>query len=172
MPKLIAHALTGATIIVALNPKISVNNVFPIFIGVFLALSPDLDLLVEWLFGIPHFHRGLTHSFMFSLVVMFAISLLMNPLQERALVTYFLAYLSHPLLDLITSTTGGVKILYPFSNKFYHLGLTSIFELPTGTNLSQVFAWIKVELLVFLPIFLLIVFIRFFAEYLNSNINS
>lgn len=171
MPKIIAHALTGASIIVAVNPKINLNNLSPVFIGVFLAISPDLDLLVEWLFNIPDFHRGFTHSLLFSLCIGIIISLYMNPRHEKATVAYFLAFFSHPLLDTLTSTSGGVKLLYPFSNRFYHFGFTNIFELPIGSNISELFAWIKIETMVFLPLLFVIILLRYLFNYFSSNVN-
>jgi membrane-bound metal-dependent hydrolase YbcI (DUF457 family) len=163
MPKIIAHALTGSAIIAAIHPKVKISNLTPIFIGMILAISSDFDIALEWLFEIPDLHRGFTHSLAFSLAIGLALSLWMHPGKEKEALTYSLAYLSHPILDLITSTSGGVKLLYPFSTEYYHLGLTGIFELPIGTDLTQVIAWFSIELSVFVPILLLVIAFRYFS---------
>lgn len=161
MPKIIAHALTGASIVVALHPKLSWNNLNPVFIGMLLAVCADFDLIIEWVFDVPDLHRGITHSLFFSTIVGLTICFLLSPGHGREIAAFTLAYLSHPLLDMSTSTTGGVKLFYPYSERYYHLGLTGIFELPVGSNITQILAWGKIELMFFLPILILVVFIRY-----------
>ncbi len=91
-------------------------------------------MFLEWLFRDPDLHRSFTHSLLFSFGVAVVLFLWMGPEEMRAVAAFSLAYLSHPLLDLIASTKGGVKLFYPFSDEYFHLGLIRIFELPTGTT--------------------------------------
>lgn len=165
MPKIIAHGLIGAAIVVAIHPKVSFKNLTPIFIGMLLAISPDLDLPFELLFDIRDLHRGFTHSLAFSFIIGLAIRLWMPNDHATAAYCFGLAYLSHLLLDMATSTSGGVKLLYPFSESYYNLGLTGVFELPIGTNLTEILAWCKIELLVFIPVFLIAVVFRYLLGY-------
>lgn len=159
MPKIIAHALSGATIIVATCPKANVTK-WTLLAGAVLAVSPDFDFAVEWLLKTPDFHRGLTHSFLFSLVTGLVICIWMDIEYQRLALAYSLAFLSHSILDTVTSTEGGVKLFYPLSDNYYHLGLTKILELPAGPNPREILTWILIETVIFLPIFLVVLFIK------------
>ena len=159
MPKIIAHALTGATIVTIVFPNADLTK-WSLFLGAVLAISPDFDLAVEWLFDIPDLHRGFSHSLLASLVVGVTISLLTGAAEQRLALGYGLAYLSHSLLDLATSTEGGVKLFYPLSGNYYHLGLTKILELPFGPAPREIITWVVVETVIFLPIFLIALFIK------------
>lgn len=159
MPKIIAHALTGATIVVALSPKSELNK-WTLLGGVLLAISPDLDHGIEWLFNITDVHRGFTHSLIFSFLVGALILIFLDYEKQRLAIAFSLAFLSHTLLDFAASTSGGVKLFWFFSNEYYHLGLTDILESPLGSNLKQVFNWIFIETIIFLPLFLIVILIK------------
>ena len=160
MPKIIAHALTGAAIVAVLDPKAGLVKWTPLFIGALLAVAPDFDYALEWIFKLPDAHRGFTHSLFFSLLVGVLICLLMPAGEERAALGFSLAYLSHALLDFSTSTTGGVKLLWPLSNQYYNYGVTGILELPVGKSLSEMSKWIILEMLFFLPLLGLILLLK------------
>lgn len=159
MPKIIAHALAGATIVAALAPKEYLNK-WTLLAGAVVAVSPDFDFAVEWLLDLPDFHRGFSHSLIFSFFVGTSIYLILGAERGQLAVALSLAYLSHILLDMATSTAGGVKLMLPFSNEYYHLGLTGIFEIPFGSNVREAFRWIFIETAVFLPIFISTVIIK------------
>lgn len=156
MPKLIAHALAGATIVTAIHPSAGIKNWLPIAVGAFLAVSPDLDIGLDWIFNVQSIHRGFSHSVFFSLLIGIIIWLLMNKRNGNETIAFSLAYLSHPLLDLLTSTSGGIQIFYPLSNRYYNLGLTDLFEYPV----TPIFQWVLIELLCFLPLFLIVLFLK------------
>jgi len=160
MPKFIAHALMGASIVAAIHPPVNLKRWGPLILGAVLAVSPDFDLIFEWILKIPDVHRGYSHSLIFSLIIGLLISGFTGKEQGKIAIAYSLAYLSHALLDFLTSTTGGVKLFYPFSNNYYNLGLTNIFELPFGSNLTETFKWVSIETLFFLPILLIIIIIK------------
>ena len=159
MPKIIAHALSGATIVTLVFPNANLTK-WSLLTGAVLAISPDFDLAVEWLFDIPDLHRGFSHSLLASLVVGVIISLWMGAEEQRIALGYALAYLSHSVLDLVTSTEGGVELFYPMSSNYFHLGLTKILELPFGPDLKVILTWILVETFIFLPIFLVVLIIK------------
>lgn len=159
MPKIIAHALTGATIIVALSPKSELNK-WTLLGGALLAISPDLDYGIEWLFNFPDVHRGFTHSLIFSFLVGSLILIFLDYEKQRLAIALSLAFLSHTLLDLATSTSGGVKLFWFFSNEYYHLGVNEILELPFGSDLKEIFYWVFIETIIFLPVFLITVLIK------------
>ncbi len=160
MPKFIAHALTGATIVAALYPKSALDKWTPLLIGAVLAISPDFDYLIEWLLDIPDIHRGFTHSLIFSFLVGLIICFWLRSEHPGIPLAYSFAYLSHTLLDMVASTRGGVKLMYPFSDKYYNFGLIKILELQIGGSLKEAFAWILIETVIFLPIFIIVLLIK------------
>jgi len=159
MPKIIAHALTGATIVVALSPKSEINK-WTLLGGALLAISPDLDHAVEWLFNFSDVHRGFTHSLVFSFFIGSLVLFFFDSEKQRLAIAFSLAFLSHTLLDFAASTSGGVKLFWFFSNEYYHLGATDILELPFGSDFKQIFNWIFIETIIFLPVFLIAVLIN------------
>jgi membrane-bound metal-dependent hydrolase YbcI (DUF457 family) len=161
MPKIVAHALTGATIMIIGHPRAGVRNWLPLLYGAIFAISADFDIGIDWILNLPDIHRGFTHSLLFAFLVGSAIYFLMPKEQSRVALCFGAAYLSHILLDFLTSTTGGVKLLFPFSNEYYNFGLTSIFELPFGNSLAEITKWFAVETVFFLPVFLFALAVKY-----------
>lgn len=162
MPKLIAHALVGATVTALVHPSAGGRNLLPLAFGAILAVSPDFDMGIDWVFDLPDVHRGFTHSLVFSFFVWLMLYVLADGEQSgRTSIAFGLAYFSHAALDFLTSTRGGVKLLFPFSNDYYNYGLTGIFELPVGSDLYGIARWALLETVVFLPVFLLVLFIKY-----------
>ena len=155
MPKIIAHALTGAAIVIAIAPKSQLNK-WSLLLGALLALSPDFDFAVEWLINVPDFHRGLTHSLLISCIVGIIFCMLHGAAEQRLALAYALAYLSHSLLDFATSTKGGVKLLWPFSDDYYHLGWTKMLEVPFGPGIREILTWMLLETVIFLPVLMIV----------------
>lgn len=162
MPKFIAHGLTGMVIVAALSPNVDFRKWVPLTIGAILAISPDFDFAIEWIFNFQNFHRGFSHSIFFSALVALTLSFLVRNLSE--LTGYSLAYLSHSILDSTMSTSGGVKFFYPFSLQYYNFGLTSLFELPIGRDFGEAFHWIWIETACFLPVLILLFTIKHFLK--------
>ena len=160
MPKIIAHLLTGATVTAAIHPTADINNWTPLLWGALLGISADFDFGLEWASGIPDIHRGITHSLIFAFLVGLAIYLWMGIEQPRVAGAFWGAYLSHIVLDFLTSTKGGIKLWFPFSDDYYNFGLTSIFERPLGANLAEFLTWCSIETLIFLPMFLFVLLIK------------
>ena len=84
-----------------------------------LAMAPDLDLLLirfnPWT---PFAHRAMTHSLPFAVAVGALVGGLARPHSRRLLlgVLAVAALASHGLLDALTRTGRGPKLLWPFSS--------------------------------------------------------
>lgn len=100
------------------------------------ALLPDLDFIIqrfagEW--GFMTVHRGLSHSFLFSLLAPFPLAWLFwrKSKPDRNYWSFwacsFVAIFSHLLLDLCTSY--GTKVLLPFSNHRFAWNFISVIDL-------------------------------------------
>ena len=84
-----------------------------IFLGALCAAIPDLDA-IGFHYGVPYDslwgHRGITHSIFFSFLLAFIIVFVFYKREKPFTKTYisllfyfFLATLSHPLLDMLTN---------------------------------------------------------------------
>jgi inner membrane protein len=93
---------------------------------------PDLDVLASPLLdmvGQLTFHRSVTHSFLFALVVSPLLGLLLRRLYKKESATwqewswlFFWGFVTHALLD--SCTTWGTQLFWPFSNNgvaFYNI---------------------------------------------------
>ncbi len=92
---------------------------------IFFSLLPDIDVIIGFLatgnlFG---FHRMLTHSFLF--ILFFAAIYVF--IKRIEVVLAFIGVSGHIFLDSLD--THGVPFLWPFSQKFYGLGLWSSSDL-------------------------------------------
>jgi len=89
--------------------------------GVVASILPDGDVVPLFL-GVPYAspfgHRGFTHSLFFAgLVALLGALLLRRVPFPRAFAFLFLAAVSHPLLDALTTGGLGVALLAPFSDE-------------------------------------------------------
>lgn len=104
--------------------KLNKKQVITLFIlGSLLGLLPDIDIVYYYLFNAELSHRELfTHSpfpYVIGSIILFSIGLLMrNNFIKSFSFLFFLSPLVHLILD---TTTAGVSLLYPFSNKLYGL---------------------------------------------------
>ncbi|TPE45864.1 metal-dependent hydrolase [Pontibacter mangrovi] len=91
--------------------------------GAVAGTIPDLDVLASpWLDPVQQlsFHRSVTHSFLFALVMSPLLAWLMQRLYKHAAATFrdwsllfFLGFVTHALLD--SCTTWGTQLFWPFS---------------------------------------------------------
>lgn len=94
---------------------------------------PDLDVLSDFFlsdFQSLLFHRGITHSFLFGLLLSPILAYLVHKLYKNESASYkewlglfLLAILTHPLLDAFTNY--GTQLFYPFSD--YRVSWNTIF---------------------------------------------
>jgi inner membrane protein len=95
--------------------------------GAIAGTIPDLDVLANpWLDTVEQlsFHRSVTHSLLFALVLSPLLGLLFQRVYEKERATsrdwawlFFLAFTTHALLD--SFTTWGTQLLWPFSRYGY-----------------------------------------------------
>jgi inner membrane protein len=95
--------------------------------GAIAGTVPDLDVLANpWLDTVEQlsFHRSVTHSLLFALVLSPLLGLLFQRFYKNERATFrdwtwlfFLAFTTHALLD--TCTTWGTQLLWPFTNYGY-----------------------------------------------------
>ena len=155
MPLPIAHGLLGASIIALVKPVISLKDWKPLLFGFILANCPDLDFIPAFLFGWQDFHRGITHSLFFALFVGSGFFISSRRKDWRVPLAYSLAFLLHTALDFLSTTTGAVRLLEPFDDTPFTLGLISFSELPNGFMIADMLYFSLIEALIFVPIFLI-----------------
>src|SRR5262245_23407227 len=111
MPTILTHAVVGATI----ARSSSATSKRPWMIAAaFCATLPDIDV-VTFHFGIPYGsmlgHRGLTHSILFAAIAGTVTARAAFVTSAWAIgVVFFLATLSHGLLDALTN--GGLGVAF------------------------------------------------------------
>jgi len=130
----LTHALMGAAI-AQLGPARRVGN-RALGAGVLIALIPDIDVPVgHWLGDAAAltFHRGITHSILFTLALAPLIGLLLqrwwrkDGISWRNCTLFSAAVLfSHLLLDSFTSY--GIQLLLPFSDHSFAIASISVID--------------------------------------------
>ncbi len=111
--------------------------------GAACSMIPDLDV-VGFRFGIRYGdfwgHRGFTHSILFAasvaaIIVLFRFRVSLPEIGRLSIWTYFfLATISHGLLDAMTDGGLGVAFFSPFNNQRYFLPWTPIRVSPMGVG--------------------------------------
>lgn len=155
----IGHGLVGASIVALIHPKADLKNWKPLAIGFLLANSPDLDFAFQIFLGWRGWHRGFTHSILFALLVGAIFFLIMRREKWQIPLSYSLAYLSHTILDFATSDIGAVRLFAPLDKTPYSLGLVRFFELQRGLVITDMLYISAIEVLIFVPLFLLTLFV-------------
>ena len=120
--------------------------------GAIAGTIPDLDVLANpWLDMVQQlsFHRSVTHSFLFALVISPILGWLLHKLYKkqnagfwRWTMLFFLGFTTHALLD--ACTTWGTQLFWPFSNygvAFYNIFVIDpLYTLPfLGFTLAAAF---------------------------------
>jgi inner membrane protein len=112
------------------------------------AALPDIDYL-----GWPVAHRGITHSIAFALIGALAATIIFfrssDWRQSRARIALILAlaFLSHGLLDGLSTYSYGIAYLAPFSTQRFRLWWTPLGD-PEGRLVGQL---VQEALVVLLP---------------------
>jgi membrane-bound metal-dependent hydrolase YbcI (DUF457 family) len=165
MPLPIAHGLIGASIVAALLPDASpVRNWKPLVLGAALASAPDVDYFfrTDW-------HRSFTHSIVFAVAISLICLSVWGAAKIRLAIGCAGAACSHTLLDYaMTKSMPGVELFWPLSRRRFGLGLVDYYEL-TGVDpvffltqdvLADLLKLTLMELLIFVPLFLLVLSIK------------
>ncbi|MGN6369259.1 MAG: metal-dependent hydrolase [Phycisphaerae bacterium] len=152
----ITHVLLGGTIALAARSprKGRTSPVGPraaFLLGALAATFPDFDVLIRTGNAVTDhaLHRSFMHSFLFVplLAALSALPFLalkrFRPAWKPILLAAFLATLSHPLLDALTSY--GTQLLWPFSHHRFALDIIAVVDLPYTALLllGLLLAWRK-----------------------------
>lgn len=166
----IAHGLAGASVIVAFIPRVSINRDWRLLLlGAIAAICPDFDYIFYLGFGFgEEWHRSFTHSFTFAIITGIILAAWTKRYRKKDVIVYSLVVLSHPLLDtLTTGDSGGVEMFWPFSTQRVRFSLVNYYsELlspaprPLADILLNFFKICALEAIVFIPLFLLVIWIR------------
>lgn len=179
MPSAFAHAFASVALGSFAEKKIFTWKY--IFLLAFCGILPDADVLA-FKFGIPYEsvwgHRGFSHSICFAIILALMVVLIFYHQQSYSrkqkiflFFSFFIATVSHTLLDGCTTGGLGVALFAPFDNSRYFLPWQVIKVSPIGVKnffSERGIAVLKSELLwVGIPAFLLLVFSYFYRK--NSN---
>jgi inner membrane protein len=167
MPLPIAHGFLGASIVAALHPKPFRRCCFPLFAGVILANAADFDFGFSVFFGLSGWHRGFTHSISFALLFTSILIIWFGWRDRlREALAYGLAYASHCILDFATTKEGhGVEILFPFTTERFGLRWFGLSEVPSRLPLIDILTAIGLEILIFAPLFVIILWLKRIYKY-------
>lgn len=120
----LTHAVVGVTL--AAVHGVKPRPVAPWWLAIFCAVAPDVDALGYW-WGVPYAsfwgHRGFTHSIAFAVLIGWGCtwwtggSSAMSGVRLWSL--YFMATLSHGLLDALTDGGLGVAFFSPVDQSRY-----------------------------------------------------
>jgi inner membrane protein len=127
-----------------------------------LSILPDIDV-IGFALGIPYSapwgHRGVTHSFVFSLVVGAAVGFVAARRRQRPMVRTALCasavLASHPVLDTMTDGGLGCALLWPIDLTRYFAPWRPIQVAPIGPGLLSAYGVMVglSELVLFFPLF-------------------
>ena len=132
MPFPIAHCLAAASLVAATSSeKPLLRDWKTLLLCAALGNLPDCDFFFVWVLHMERsWHRGFSHSIVFSLVVGFGLAALLawlskQPFKRSNAWLFTGAILSHTLLDVSTSysTVLGAQVLWPFSTQRFALNL-------------------------------------------------
>jgi inner membrane protein len=162
MPLPVAHGLLGASIVATLHQKPTrIRYPTSLLAGALLANAADLDFLLVAVLQSKAWHRGFTHSIVFSVLIclLFLIILRQGPLRNA--IAFGLAFASHGLLDYLTSKNGGgVELFWPFSRAKLILGWWGLSEVPSQLTWLEILYALALETALFSLLFLAILILR------------
>ncbi len=142
MASAFAHALAAITIGKTYTSNYTSARFW--ILGVFCAIVPDADVIM-FAFGVPYEHmmghRGFSHSLVFALLLAVFLTAVFYRKTKIWSFTglayifyFFIATVSHALLDAMTTGGLGVAIFAPFDNTRYFLPWRPIQVSPIGVK--------------------------------------
>jgi membrane-bound metal-dependent hydrolase YbcI (DUF457 family) len=161
MPLPIAHSLLGASIVALVYPKAEKPIWLPISLGAFLANAADFDFGLVLLLGSKEWHRGFSHSVLFAIIFCFLVFLAFRFKRIKESLAFSLAFVSHFLLDFVTTKIGdGIQLFWFFDTERFGLRLFSLSEYPSKMSANELITAVIVEFAIFTPILALVLFFR------------
>jgi len=132
-----------------------------------LAILPDLDFFFVWVLRMgAGWHRGFSHSIVFSVVVGLLKKKWFRGEWRRAAPVLCAAMLSHSILDVLTSRLApGPELLWPFYSKRYAAGMVDYLDFSIRVRAPLEFLILVLEIsvaeaLIFIPLLLVIRLIK------------
>lgn len=136
MPSPLTHLIVSVPINALIMKQENKKKI--IFFSFFAAIAADFDY-VGYLFNFGNLsffgHRGFTHSIFFAIVIATLICIVFFrnvDFKSKAflflLFNFFLAALSHPLLDYLINQNNGVALFFPFSTERFSFPFAPINE--------------------------------------------
>jgi len=132
MPSPIAHAVTGYCL-ARLWPRFETSGPrLParwscLGLGIFAAIAADVDFVPKLVAGLDT-HRGITHSMGFAIACSIVLAVIFGRRSRRACRAVCLlsatSYLSHLLLDLLTTGGRGIPVFWPLSEALVQFSVT------------------------------------------------
>lgn len=142
MASAFSHAITA----LAIGKVYTRNNISvkPATIGMVCSAIPDLDAIGYWV-GVPYQsvwgHRGITHSFLFAIILSAVAIKLFYPAQVLFSKIYWLKWFyffsataSHGILDAMTNGGLGVAFFAPFENSRYFFPFRPVLVSPISVT--------------------------------------
>lgn len=136
MPTIFSHAVAGAALAKAIGPK----RAKIVAVAGASAMLPDADALLHFA-GVPYAstfgHRGFTHSIAFALLWATLLTYVWFRSESQRLwiaLVFFVATVSHPLLDMFTNGGLGCALFSPFSLDRLFFPWRPIAVAPIGTR--------------------------------------
>ena len=161
MPLPISHGFLGASIVAAIHPKINKFYSLPLIIGGVLANSADLDFVFVLLSGDKTWHRGFSHSMIFSLFIFFLFVYILGREKLKEAIAYGFAYFSHTILDYSTTKSGGgLELFWFFSDIRFGLRWIGLSEIPSKLSKIEIMKTAGMEFLIFGSLFLVVFLLR------------
>jgi membrane-bound metal-dependent hydrolase YbcI (DUF457 family) len=161
MPLPFAHSLLGASIVALIYPKTEKRFWLPLSIGAILANAADFDFGLVFLLSSKDWHRGFSHSIFFAIIVSLLMFLTCRFKRIKESSAFSLAFASHFLLDFITTKIGdGIELFWFFNPERFGLNWFSLSEYPSKMSALELITTIVVEIIIFMPILLLVLFFR------------
>ena len=165
MPFPVAHALIGASVAAALDKK-SEARWKVLFLSALLGVSPDFDYLLNVLrIGRGGWHHGFTHSIVFALFAGALTALVFGWRSVHGFIVFSAAIASHTLLDYLMTESRGVSLWWPFTDRRYKFRGPNPIDYSWDdssfwTTAADFLQISFIELVVFGPIFLLVLLLR------------
>jgi inner membrane protein len=170
MPTVISHAVAATAITSAFPIDKSVGRIW--LLGIICSAIPDLDV-IGFGFGIHYGdllgHRGLTHSFVFAILLAFVMVWFVQKSHFRVISShrlflfFFVVTASHGILDAMTNGGLGIAFFSPFVTQRYFfpfrpievspIGLIGILSARGWTVLKSEMLWIWIPSIVIIAVF-------------------
>ena len=142
MASIFGHALTAYAIQKVASVKVNTTKLS--ILTIFCAIIPDADVIMfnfGYSYEHPLGHRGFTHSILFAillaLLIRFAFYSKIKCFSKTGIslfIVFFLATISHGLLDAVTTGGRGVGFFIPFDNMRYFFPWRFITVSPLGAT--------------------------------------